>query len=245
MKYYKNGDLYQYLDRSNGILLWEDMICKSCGIARDLKRIHTEGKVHKNIHGGNLLIEDEENSTDVLISDFGLYGSCEDNNSGQICGVLPYIAPEVLRGGNYSTASDIYSFGIVMNVLATGKRPWYNEAHDINLAKSICDGKRLEIPEDTPAFYAKLMQQCLDNDPGKRPTASYLYEKLNWINLIREYPNPFDDNYNISERRRRQMISQLPPNTYAHPEIHPKAYYTSRPLYFPKLSKKIQHIIYR
>ncbi|EXX77319.1 hypothetical protein RirG_024860 [Rhizophagus irregularis DAOM 197198w] len=44
-----------------------------------------------------------------------------------------------------------------MNTLATGKRPWYNRAHDTNLARDICDGKRLEIPDDTPKFYAELM----------------------------------------------------------------------------------------
>jgi len=132
---------------------------------------------------------------------------------------LPYIAPEVLRGENYSTASDIYSFGIIMNTLASGQRPWYDRAHDIILAKGIC-------PE--------LMQQCWDGDP----TASYLYKKLGWINLIRDNPNPFDDDYSISEEKRekrRKLISDLP-KTYTHPEIHPEAYYTSILLYFPELS---------
>ena len=67
-------------------------------------------------------------------------------NSNQIYGVLPYIAPEVLCGKNPSTASDIYSFGIiVMNIFATGKRPWYNRAHDINLAKIFVMVKELKF----------------------------------------------------------------------------------------------------
>ncbi|GBC32669.1 uncharacterized protein OCT59_007015 [Rhizophagus irregularis] len=109
----------------------------------------------QNLHGGNLLVEDEKVSTDARIADVGLHGPCNnDINNGSIqrYGVLPYVAPEVLRGDNCNIASDIYSFGIVMNTLATGKRPWYNRAHDINLAKDICDGKRLEIPDDTPNF---------------------------------------------------------------------------------------------
>ncbi|CAB5301077.1 unnamed protein product [Rhizophagus irregularis] len=239
MKYYKSGNLYQYLDRSNGILSWRDIIDMLWGIAGGLERIHTEGKVLKNLHGGNLLIGDEEISIDTgdvyidtYISDVGLYGpSYNPRSSDQIYGVLPYVAPEVLRGESYSTASDIYSFGIIMYTLATGERPWYNEAHDINLAKNICDSKRLEIPEDTPKFYVELIRKCWDNEPEKRPTATYLYKKLNWINLILD---PFDDDYYISEEKRRKKISQLP-KTYTHPEIHPEAYYTSRLLYFPEL----------
>ncbi|RIA92044.1 kinase-like domain-containing protein, partial [Glomus cerebriforme] len=172
MKYYENGNLYKYLDRSKGIISWIVMIDMLWGIARSLEKIHVEGKIHSNLHGGNLLV-DEKYIIGTRISDVGLCGPCdhdENKSSNQIYGVLPYIAPEVLRGENYSVASDVYSFGIVMNVFATGKRPWYDRAHDINLAKDICDGKRLEIPEDTPTFYAELMRQCLDNEPKKRPT---------------------------------------------------------------------------
>src|SRR3954454_7505869 len=102
------------------------------------------------LHEGNLLIEDE-NFPDALIGDVGLHGPDENQSSDQLR-VLPYVEPEGLRGGNCSTSSDIYSFGIVMNPLASGKS---NRAHDINLAKDICDGKRLEIPEVTPNFYAE------------------------------------------------------------------------------------------
>src|SRR6266480_7640103 len=83
MKYYENGNLYQYLDRSNGILSWRDMIDMLWGIAGGLERIHAEDKAHKNLHGGNLLIEDEKISTDARIGDVGLYGLCE-NKSNQI-----------------------------------------------------------------------------------------------------------------------------------------------------------------
>ena len=60
MKYYKNGNIYQYLDRSNGVLSWKDIIDMLWGIALGLERIHSEGKVHGNIHGGNLLVEGED-----------------------------------------------------------------------------------------------------------------------------------------------------------------------------------------
>ncbi|RIA92040.1 kinase-like domain-containing protein [Glomus cerebriforme] len=233
MKYYENGNLYQYLDRSNGILSWRDIIDILWGVAEGLEKIHAEGKVHKNLHGGNLLV-DEKVTIDTRVSDVGIHGPCSENkSSNQIYGVLPFIAPEVLRGENYTASSDIYSFGVIMNTFATGKKPWYDRAHDIYLAKDICDGKRLEIPEDTPTFYAELMQRCWDNDPKNRPTASYLNEKMGeWITLICDNPKPsniFDD-YTVSEDKRWNIISQR--RNYVHPEIHPEACYISRALCF-------------
>ena len=75
-----------------------------------------------------------------------------------------------------------------MITFATGKRPWYDRAHDINLAKYIYGGEIPEIPVDTPRFYAKLIRQCWDNDPEKRPTAAFLNDKLGeWIFNLRRF----------------------------------------------------------
>ncbi|CAB5386294.1 unnamed protein product [Rhizophagus irregularis] len=72
MKYYENGNLYQYLDHCNGILSWRDMIDMLWGIAGGLEKIHSEGKIHGNLHGGNLLIEDEKVSTDARGSSWAM-----------------------------------------------------------------------------------------------------------------------------------------------------------------------------
>src|ERR1700722_11249047 len=81
MKYYENGNLYQYLDHCNGIISWRDMIDVLWGIARGLERTHDEGKINGNLYGGNLLIKDEKVSTDARIGDVGLYGPCDHNDN--------------------------------------------------------------------------------------------------------------------------------------------------------------------
>ncbi|CAI2199699.1 19204_t:CDS:1, partial [Funneliformis geosporum] len=73
--------------------------------------------------------------------------SSKNNN---IYGVLPFVAPEVLRGQPYTLASDIYSFSMIMWKFISGIPPFNNEAHDFQLSLDICKGKRPEIIKNIP-----------------------------------------------------------------------------------------------
>jgi len=80
-----------------------------------------------------------------MISDLGL---CWNNtstteNDGVICGVLPYVAPEVLRGRSYTRAADVYSVGMIMYELWSGKRPFEGREYDASLAVDICSGNSM------------------------------------------------------------------------------------------------------
>src|SRR5436190_6954980 len=85
-----------------------------------LKIIHESGLVHCDLHDGNILISNNE----VYIIDLGL---CKPINKlqGIICGNLPYMAPEVLLGKPHTTASDIYSFSMIMWEFTSGVHPFY------------------------------------------------------------------------------------------------------------------------
>src|SRR6185437_11383308 len=89
-------------------------------------------------------------------------------------GVIPYMAPEVLRGKPYTPASDIYSFAMIMWELTSLVPPFDDRPHDFHLSLSICKGERPEIIEGTPQCYIDLMKKCWDLDPLKRPSASEL-----------------------------------------------------------------------
>ncbi|CAG8463303.1 28367_t:CDS:2 [Gigaspora margarita] len=77
MRYYENGNLYEYLDNNKGVISWRDMTDLLWGIASGLEKIHSEGLCHTNLHGGNLLIEDESVSTDAKVADIGLHGPAD------------------------------------------------------------------------------------------------------------------------------------------------------------------------
>ena len=114
-----------------------------------------------------------------MIADLGL-SVPTDQEPSSIIGVLPYIAPEVLNGKPYTIASDIYSFGVLMSVISTGKQPFYNIAHDRNLAFKICEGVRPGFSINTPKFYIELAYKCMDANPDNRPTAEEILKTIDF-----------------------------------------------------------------
>ncbi|CAI2194530.1 18287_t:CDS:1, partial [Funneliformis geosporum] len=89
----------------------------------------------------------------------------------EIYGVLPFVAPEVLRNQPYTLASDIYSFSMIMWELISGIPPFNDEAHNEQLAFRICNGEHPKIIENIPICYISLMESCWNINPLKRPTA--------------------------------------------------------------------------
>ncbi|CAI2176920.1 18791_t:CDS:1, partial [Funneliformis geosporum] len=99
----------------------------------------------------------------LSISDLGLCKPVEyfqSSKNDEIYGVLPFVAPEVLRGQPYTLASDIYSFSIIMWEFIYGISPFDNEAHDFQLSLDICKRKRPIIIKNIPQCYINLMKKC-------------------------------------------------------------------------------------
>ncbi|RGB25529.1 kinase-like domain-containing protein, partial [Rhizophagus diaphanus] len=136
-----------------------------------LKVIHESNLTHGDFHDGNILMSD---NYELLIIDLGLCKPISDlqdsdNKFNEVYGVLPYMAPEILRKKPYTPASDIYSFSMIMWEFASGIPPFNRKAHDHHLTLSICKGERPGIIKNTPRCYIDLMKKCWDSDPSKRP----------------------------------------------------------------------------
>ncbi|CAB4409584.1 unnamed protein product [Rhizophagus irregularis] len=103
-------------------------------LSNKFNNIMWERYCHKDFQSGNILQADT-----TYISDFGLSGPANEQKSdGKVYGVMSYIAPEVLNGEPYTLSSDtIYSVGVVMAELSSGKPPFYNKKHDLSLALAI------------------------------------------------------------------------------------------------------------
>lgn len=82
------------------------------------------------------------------------------------------------NGEPYTLSSDIYSFGVIMVELSSGKPPFYKKKHDGCLALEICNGLRPEFGKGTPEIYIKLAHRCMNANPNQRPTAIELFDIL-------------------------------------------------------------------
>ena len=132
---------------------WYDILSTLYDIISGLDAIHESKLVHCDLHDGNILCEGIYGGLN-FISDLGLSKPIDyfqnKLNSESVYGVIPYMAPEVLRGKPYTPASDIYSFAMIMWELTSRVPPFDDRAHDFHLSLSICKGERPEIIEGSP-----------------------------------------------------------------------------------------------
>ena len=228
LEYADNDNLRKYLKNEFLNLTWKEKLKFLYNIVHNLYNIHSKEYVHKDLHSGNILQFDKSKLCFTKITDLGLaqlINNSKSSNSSSVCGVLPYIAPEVLDGKPYTYASDIYSFGIIMIEVSTGKPPYGSVPHDEKLALAICNGLRPSVAKGTPQCYIDMVNQCLDANPEKRPSARELWNIFgSWIHDEKEFN---DTDKTISQ----ESSSETATNS--------EAIYTSRFMSFTNLSKPI------
>jgi len=243
MQYADNGSLRQHLNNNFNSLNWHEKLDNLEDIAYGLMTIHEKGLIHQDLHCGNIL---NGKTLGSLITDLGLCKpAISQNNSNQIYGVLPYVAPEVLRGKKYTQASDIYGFGIIAHEFCS-LPPYHDTVHGEFLAIKICQGLRPKSNYKIPQLILDIIQQCWDADPLKRPKANELVkllDKLRDVTTIRFYDYEENSLINQQIREADEINKKLPPLTipstnnlsYA---THPQAIYTSRLLDFKNLPEQ-------
>ncbi|GES93923.1 kinase-like domain-containing protein [Rhizophagus clarus] len=241
MYYAKNGSLRQHLNNSLNLMEWKTKVDILKIIAQGLWDIHAKGLVHRDFHCGNIL-----NLGDALtcITDLGLCRPANARPSQDECkkvyGVLPYVAPEVLRGKEYTQESDIYGFGIIAYEVCTGLPPYHDKAHDEFLAISICKGLRPKSDYKIPQLILDIIKQCWDADPSKRPKVDVLLKKL-YDELYLSDDDKIVNEISKQVREANKSNEKLTTTSYLYTGTtlscitNPQAVYTSRLLDFKSL----------
>uniref|UniRef100_A0A3B3ZGU9 receptor protein-tyrosine kinase n=1 Tax=Periophthalmus magnuspinnatus TaxID=409849 RepID=A0A3B3ZGU9_9GOBI len=141
------------------------------GIASGMKYLSDMSYVHRDLAARNILV----NSNLVCkVSDFGLSRVLEDDPEAAYTtrgGKIPirWTAPEAIAYRKFTSASDVWSYGIVMwEVLSYGERPYW-EMSNQDVIKAIDEGYRLPAPMDCPVVLHQLMLDCWEKGRSERP----------------------------------------------------------------------------
>jgi tetratricopeptide (TPR) repeat protein len=149
-------------------------------MAEGLQAAHDVGIVHTDFKSGNVVLIPGAEGDRAVITDFGLArhdpGAAAPDETvtmsaeGHLVGTVAYMSPEQMRSGAITPASDIYSFGIVLFEMATGKLP-FDESHLINAAVQRVSGGGIAVRSlapDIDARWEAAIEKCLQTEPRRR-----------------------------------------------------------------------------
>ncbi|RAL47264.1 hypothetical protein DM860_013229 [Cuscuta australis] len=198
-EYVNNGNLEQWLHGDVGPcspLTWEIRMNIILGCAKGLTYLHEglEPKVvHRDIKSSNILLDRQWNPK---VSDFGLaklLGSERTYVTTRVMGTFGYVAPEYASTGMLNERSDVYSFGILLMEIITGrvpvdyKRPpgevklvdWIKTMVSNRNSEGVLDPKLPENPSSRALKRALLVAlRCVDPNAQKRPKMSHIIHML-------------------------------------------------------------------
>ncbi|XP_058221303.1 serine/threonine-protein kinase-like protein At3g51990 [Rhododendron vialii] len=197
-EYMPNGSLHDLLHARPKPLLWSTRVRFALQVARAVQHLHSSNPpvIHRDIKSSNVLIDGENNAR---LGDFGLAlrGHVEDVKvkCTPPAGTMGYLDPGYLAPGDLSTKSDVFSFGILLLEILSGRKAIdmrYSPPSVVDWAaplirggeyESICD-PRIGPPEDAVVMrrLAVMAARCVRSKAEKRPEMAEVVECLRGVN---------------------------------------------------------------
>ncbi len=183
MEYVNGQTLKEYLDE-NGVLYWKDAVNVAIQICQAIEHAHKNHVVHRDIKPHNILLTKDGM---LKVTDFGIARAVSSSTitmAGNTIGSVHYFSPEQARGGFTDEKSDIYSLGIVLYELLTGRLPFDGESPVAVAIKHIQDEpmEPLSIREDIPLGVNSIVMRAIQKDQALRyQSASELLRDLHRV----------------------------------------------------------------
>lgn len=210
--FFSNGSLEENLHGNGGktVLPWRDRFNVAVSVSEALKYLHEEtpqSVIHKDVKSSNILLSDDNQSQ---LSDFGLAIWMPKDSSfltdTNVVGTFGYIAPEYLVQGRVSDKLDIYSFGVVILELLSGRRPiglvqWAKPLLERGNLKELLDPK-LDGEFDNVEMHRMVLAAslCISQSHQYRPKASQVLELLRGEKETREWYSDYVNDLELGDQ---------------------------------------------
>uniref|UniRef100_A0A1A7YZC9 receptor protein-tyrosine kinase n=1 Tax=Iconisemion striatum TaxID=60296 RepID=A0A1A7YZC9_9TELE len=179
MESMSNGPLDSFLRKHEGQLSGLQLVDMLTCVASGMKYLTEMGFIHKRLAAHKVLVN---SNLSCKVSGFRplqedkietIYSTLHGGKS-----VVLWTAPEAIQYHRFSSASDVWSFGIVMwEVMSYGERPYW-DMNNQDVIKAIEEGYRLPAPMDCPVVLHQLMLDCWERERAERPTFSQILNML-------------------------------------------------------------------
>lgn len=222
-EYISNGSLSDIinLERNSKINSnWNDTrkLITIFGIASAMSYLHSHNIIHRDLKPANILVD---NFLCPKVADFGLSKVTHSNEESIIAsqstagikGTPIYIAPEIWMEKEYTTACDVYAFGIIVYEIITSLVP-YHCKFQFEIITKIINGDRPAMDDSVPSSYRNLIERCWSKNPDDRPTFDQIVEEiktdksfitsnvkeadfLDYVDFLEKSPKNFKENEKI------------------------------------------------
>ncbi len=187
--------LKQYM-QSKGILNWKETLHFAIQIGKALDHAHSRGIIHRDIKPHNVMVL---KNGSVKVADFGIAQVMSQSNTltKEALGSVHYISPEQAKGGRVDNRSDLYSLGVVMYEMMTGRPPFDGET-PVSVAIQHINGKAVlpsTINPNIPDGLEQIIMKAMSQDPsGRYPSANAMLYDMDEFRkdptILFDYNNP-------------------------------------------------------
>ncbi len=160
--------LKQYMEKK-GVLNWKETLHFAIQIAKALEHAHSKGIVHRDIKPHNVMVL---KNGSVKVTDFGIARMMSKGNTltKEALGSVHYISPEQAKGGRVDNRSDIYSLGVVMYEMMSGRPPYDGESPVAVAIQHINGGAAMPstLNPNIPGGLEQIIMRAMAHEPGER-----------------------------------------------------------------------------
>ncbi|XP_021981190.1 receptor-like protein kinase FERONIA isoform X2 [Helianthus annuus] len=232
-EYMSNGTLYHHLHKADTPLTWLTRLNIAIGAARGLAYLHTSRVIHRDVKSSNILLDE---NWAAMISDFGLSKIGPDNQpiscvNASVKGTFGYLDPEYFYTRKLTRKSDVYSYGIVLFELLSGRlavdeRNEEDECSLVRWAQRCVKERKLDQIVDSNIKgtisakclkrFAQIADRCVHNDPKERPSMTQVVASLQALSVLQEKSNHSGESSNImgfNWKVHKYLVSRSKPNS--------------------------------